>query len=69
MAQHRKKLPRKDATPPPPPGDPERRVSPGARRRRPEREDPILKLRGDGRDIWADEAADDYVRRLRDDWK
>jgi hypothetical protein len=30
--------------------------------------DPLLSLRGSGRGIWADEHADDYVRRLREDW-
>ncbi len=30
--------------------------------------DPILALRGVGRDLWADETADDYVRRLREGW-
>jgi len=32
-------------------------------------EDPLLALRGSGRELWADEHADDYVRRLRGDWK
>ncbi len=31
--------------------------------------DPILSLRGLGKDIWADEEADDYVRRLRGEWR
>lgn len=31
--------------------------------------DPILTLRGAGRDLWADETADDYVSRLRAGWK
>ena len=31
--------------------------------------DPILGLRGLGRDIWADEEADAYVRRLREGWR
>ena len=30
--------------------------------------DPILKLRGLGRDIWSGEDADQYVRRLREGW-
>ncbi|HXQ96798.1 MAG TPA: hypothetical protein VN774_00025 [Candidatus Limnocylindrales bacterium] len=30
--------------------------------------DPLLTLRGSGRGIWADEHADDYVRRLRENW-
>lgn len=30
--------------------------------------DPILALRGVGRELWADETADDYVRRLREGW-
>jgi len=31
--------------------------------------DPLLSLRGSGRDLWADEHADDYVRRLREGWE
>jgi hypothetical protein len=31
--------------------------------------DPLLSLRGSGRHIWADEHADEYVNRLRDDWE
>lgn len=31
--------------------------------------DPILALRGLGKEIWADERADDYVRRMRRDWE
>ena len=30
--------------------------------------DPILALRGLGRTLWADEAADAYVSRLREGW-
>lgn len=30
--------------------------------------DPLLALRGSGRDLWADEHADDYIRRLREGW-
>jgi hypothetical protein len=33
-----------------------------------EGEDPLLALRGSGKHIWADEHADDYVRRLREGW-
>jgi hypothetical protein len=32
-------------------------------------EDPLLALAGSGRDLWADEHADDYVRRLREGWQ
>jgi hypothetical protein len=32
-------------------------------------DDPLLALRGSGKDIWADEHADDYVRRLREGWE
>lgn len=32
-------------------------------------EDAILGLRGLGREIWADEDADQYVHRLRKDWQ
>lgn len=31
--------------------------------------DPILGLRGLGKEIWADEDADEYVRRQRRDWR
>ena len=31
--------------------------------------DPILSLRGLGREIWADEDADEYVARLREGWQ
>src|SRR5579864_7384901 len=31
--------------------------------------DPLLKLRGSGKKLWADEHADDYVRRLREGWE
>lgn len=33
------------------------------------REDPLLALRGSGKHLWADEHADDYVRRLREGWQ
>ena len=32
-------------------------------------EDAILSLRGLGREIWADEDADEYVHRLRKGWQ
>jgi hypothetical protein len=31
--------------------------------------DPLLALRGSGRHIWANEHADDYIRRLREGWE
>jgi len=31
--------------------------------------DPLLALRGSGRELWADEHADQYVRRLRKGWE
>lgn len=31
--------------------------------------DPLLALRGSGKQLWADEHADDYVRRLREGWE
>jgi hypothetical protein len=31
--------------------------------------DPLLSLRGSGKRIWADEHADEYVRRLREGWE
>ena len=30
--------------------------------------DPLLASQGSGRHLWADERADDYVRRLRENW-
>jgi hypothetical protein len=32
----------------------------------PDNGDPLLALRGSGRELWADEHADEYVRRLRE---
>jgi hypothetical protein len=32
-------------------------------------DDPLMALRGSGKDLWADEHADDYVRRLREGWE
>ena len=32
-------------------------------------EDPLLVLQGSGRELWADEHADEYVRRLREGWE
>lgn len=31
--------------------------------------DPLLALRASGKHLWADEHADDYVRRLREGWE
>jgi hypothetical protein len=31
--------------------------------------DPLLALRGSGKHLWSDEHADEYVHRLRDNWK
>lgn len=31
--------------------------------------DPLLALRGDGKDLWADEPGDEYVRRIRGGWE
>lgn len=31
--------------------------------------DPLLALFGSGKELWADERADDYVRRLREGWQ
>ncbi len=31
--------------------------------------DPLLALRGSGKELWADEHADGYVRRLREGWE
>jgi hypothetical protein len=33
-----------------------------------EDDDPILQMRGVGKEIWADVDADEYVRSLRADW-
>jgi hypothetical protein len=30
--------------------------------------DPLLALRGSGKELWADEPADEYIERLRRDW-
>lgn len=32
-------------------------------------EDPVLALRGLGKEIWEDEGADEYVRGQRADWR
>jgi hypothetical protein len=32
-------------------------------------QDPLLALAGSGRDLWSDEHADEYVRRLREGWE
>jgi hypothetical protein len=37
--------------------------------RRSREEDPLLALRGSGKHIWADEHADEYVRRIREGWE
>ena len=39
------------------------------RRGRTPEADPLLALRGSGRQLWADEPADRYVRRLREAWE
>jgi hypothetical protein len=31
-------------------------------------DDPLLQLIGSGKDLWADEHADEYVRRIREGW-
>jgi hypothetical protein len=31
-------------------------------------DDPLLSLRGSGRELWRDEHADEYVHRLPEDW-
>ncbi len=31
--------------------------------------DPLLALRGSGKQVWADEHADEYIRRLRQGWE
>jgi hypothetical protein len=37
--------------------------------RRQSESDPLLISRGSGKKLWADEPADDYVRRLREGWE
>jgi hypothetical protein len=32
-------------------------------------DDPVLQMRGGGREIWADVDADEYVRSLRSNWR
>jgi len=32
-------------------------------------EDPLLALYGSGKKLWAEEHADDYVRRMREGWE
>src|SRR5579864_5845539 len=34
----------------------------------PEEDDPILKMRGVGKEIWAETDADEYIRSLRSNW-
>jgi hypothetical protein len=34
-----------------------------------EKDDPLLVLRGSGKHLWADEHADEYVKRLREGWE
>jgi len=34
-----------------------------------EKSDPILELRGLGKEVWVGEEADEYVRRLRGGWE
>ena len=50
-------------------GDPMKPTREDAETNKPEyEEDPILGLWGVGREIWQDENADEYIRRLREDW-
>ncbi len=35
----------------------------------PSENDPLLALRGSGKKLWADEHADEYVKRLREGWE
>ncbi len=32
-------------------------------------QDPLMELFGSGKDLWADEKPDDYIRRLREGWE
>lgn len=41
----------------------------GTARERAAEDDALLALRGSGKHLWADEHADDYVRRLREGWE
>lgn len=38
-------------------------------KRKPDPSDSVLALRGFGRELWADEDADSYIRRLREGWE
>lgn len=38
------------------------------RKTNPRDDDPLLALRGSGKELWDDEHADEYVRRLREGW-
>lgn len=40
-----------------------------ARAAKAEATDPLLALRGSGKKVWADEHADEYLRRLREGWE
>ena len=31
-------------------------------------DDPLLQMYGSGKDLWGDEHADEYVRRIREGW-
>jgi len=41
----------------------------GLQQKKMSRFDALLALRGSGRDLWADEHADEYVNRLREGWE
>ena len=45
------------------------RLEPRYRRSDRIKHDPLLALRGSGKHIWADEHADEYIRRLREGWE
>jgi hypothetical protein len=40
-----------------------------ARAERQIKADPLMALYGSGKDVWADEHADEYVNRLREGWR
>jgi hypothetical protein len=55
-------------TNPPNPADSANSKDPDEKKPAEIEQDPLLSLIGSGKDIWADEHADEYVNRLRDNW-
>jgi hypothetical protein len=55
-------------TNPPSPADPANSKDPDEKKPAEIEGDPLLSSLGSGGDIWADEHADEYVNRLRENW-